>query len=131
MFGNINIAVTNFAFPDVCKIPMPAPVPTPLLNIEISATHIPSQFKVIAGGGLSENLLTMGTVSNGDEAGVATGLISNVIIGPDRPLTFSLKIFKGGMPATKLTSLTLQNGMIPNAIGLSLTPSQVRVLLLS
>ena len=131
MFANVNLGVMNFSFPDVCKIPMPAPVPMPLLNIAISCTHIPSQFKVICGGGLGENLLTMGTISNGDEAGVAMGLISQLIIGPDRPITCSIKVFFGGIPATRLTSLAGQNGILPNALGISITPAQFCVLLIS
>lgn len=130
MFANVNIGVMNFAFPDVVKIPMPAPVPVPLVNIALSFTHIPGQFKVIIGGGLGENLLTTGTISNGDEAGIAMGLISNIIIGPDRPITCSVKVFYGGIPATRMTSLQGQNGILPNALGISITPAQIRVVLL-
>ena len=35
------------------------------------------------------------------------------------------------MPAVKLTSLTAQNGSVPNAPGASLTPAQFTVILLS
>lgn len=130
MFANVNTGVMNFAFPDVCNIPTPAgPIPTPLVNIGLSPTHIPAQFKVLVGGGLAENLLTTGTVSNGDQAGLAMGVASGMIIGPDRPITSSLKTFYGGIPATRLSSLQGQNGMLPNALGASLTPAQVRVLL--
>jgi len=131
MFANVNLGVMNFAFPDVCNIPTPAPVPTPLVNIALSTTHVPSQFKVILGGGLAENLLTMGTISNGDQAGVAMGVASGMIMGADRPVTCSIKVFFGAIPATRLTSITSQNGMLPNAVGLSLTPAQIRVLLIS
>ena len=131
MFANVNLGVMNFAFPDVCNVPMPAPVPTPLVNIALSLTHIPSQFKVIIGGGLAENLLTAGTISNGDQAGLAMGLVSGMIMGPDRPITCSVKVFYGAIPATRLTSMQTQNGMLPNAVGLSLTPAQFRVLLIS
>ncbi|MBL8473648.1 MAG: DUF4150 domain-containing protein [Rhodocyclaceae bacterium] len=131
MFANVNIGVMNFAFPDVCSIPTPAPVPTPLVNIALSFTHIPSQFKVICGGGLAENLLTTGTISNGDQAGLALGVVSGLIMGPDRPATSSVKVFYGAIPATRLTSMQTQNGMLPNAVGLSLTPAQFKVLLIS
>lgn len=131
MFANVNLGVMNLCFPDVCKIPMPAPVPMPLVNIAFSLTHIPSQFKVICGGGIGENLLTTGTISNGDEAGIAMGLISQLIIGPDRPITCSVKVFFEAIPATRLTSMTGQNGILPNGVGLSLTPAQFKVLLIS
>lgn len=132
MFANVNLGVMNFAFPDVCNVPTPAgPIPTPFPNIAVSFTHVPSQFQVIIGGGLAENLLTTGTISNGDQAGLAMGLVSGLIMGPDRPITCSLKTFYGGIPATRLTSLQGQNGMMPNMVGASLTPAQVRVLLIS
>lgn len=132
MFANVNLGVMNFAFPDVCKLPTPVgPIPLPLPNIALSFTHVPSQFKIIIGGGIAENLLTCGTISNGDQVGVAMGLISNLIMGPDMPITCSLKTFHGGIPATRLTSLQMQNGLPPNIVGLTLTPAQFRLLLIS
>lgn len=132
MFANVTIGVVNFAFPDVCKVPTPAgPVPIPLVNVAISFSHVPVVLNIVIGGGLAENILTMGTVSNGDEAGVAMGLVSNQIVGPDRYLTCSAKVFLGGMPAVRLTSLTGQNGALPNTVGASLTPAQFVLILLS
>lgn len=123
MFANISLTVMNFAFPDICKVPTPlGPVPVPLPNIVISVTHIPCVFNIIIGGGLAENLLTQGTVSNGDEAGLAMGVVSSTIVGPDRYLLGSFRVFNGGLPATRLTSLTIQNTM--NAPGVSLVPGQ-------
>lgn len=131
MFANNNLSVMNFAFPDVCKVPTPAgPVPTPFPNIAMSTTHIPSVFNILMGPGLAENLLTTGTVSNGDEVGVAMGIVSSLVMGPDRYMLGSLKTFVGVAPATRLTSLTGQNGPSPNIVGMSLTPGQVSVLLL-
>lgn len=125
MFGNICMAVLNFAFPDVCMVPTPVgPIPLPFPNFAISITHIPSQFTVILQCGLAENLLTMGTISNGDDVGVSLGVASGMFIGPDRQFLGSFKVFMGGIPATRLTTLTGQNGLSPNMIGASLTPSQ-------
>jgi len=124
--------VLNLAFPDVCYIPTPiGPIPVPFPNIAISFTHIPSVFNVFFGGGLAENLLTEGTISMGDEPGVLGGIISFMFMGPDRQLLGSFKVIVGTMFATRLTTLTGQNGMIPNALGMSITPSQFRVLILS
>lgn len=132
MFANTNLGVLNFGFPDVCIVPAgPAQIPTPFPNIAMSSTHIPSVFNVIFGGGLAENLLTNGTISNGDQAGVATGVISHLIVGPDRPMLGSFKTMIGAVFGTRLTTLTGQNGMLPNTVGVSLTPAQVRVILLS
>ena len=131
MFANICMAVMNLAFPDVCDvIAGPAIIPTPFPNIALSATHIPSVFNVIVGGGLAENLLTSGTISDGDEAGLGMGLISGTIIGPDRQMLGSFKVMTGGIFATRLTTLTIQN-MINAPIGASLVPSQFVVLYLS
>ncbi|GAA5787201.1 type VI secretion protein [Chitiniphilus shinanonensis] len=131
MFANNNLGVMNFAFPDVCKVPTPVgPIPLPFPNIAMSTTHVPSVFNVLFGCGLAENMLTQGTVSNGDEPGVATGLISNIVVGPDRQLLGSIKMLVGGVFANRLTSLSLQNGMLPNTAGMSITPAQVRVILL-
>lgn len=131
MFANNNLSVMNFGFPDVCNVPTPAgPVPTPFPNIAMSATHIPSVLNILMGPGLAENLLTTGTVSNGDQGGVAMGVASGMIMGPDRYFLGSLKTFHGVAPATRLTSLTGQNGPSPNIPGMSLTPGQVSVLLL-
>lgn len=132
MFANTNLGVLNFGFPDVCLVPVgPVPVPTPFPNLAFSTTHIPSVFNVIFGGGLAENLLTTGTVSNGDEGGVLLGLISHFIDGPDRPFLGSFKTMIGGIFSTRLTTINGQNGMLPNTVGISATPAQFRVLLLS
>jgi len=129
MFANTNLGVMNFAFPDVCLTPTPAgPIPVPYPNIALSTTHVPSVFNVIVGGGLAENLMTMGTISNGDNAGVALGVASGLVMGPDRAMLGSFKTFFGTAPATRLTSMTIQNST--NAPGMSLTPSQFKVLLL-
>jgi hypothetical protein len=132
MFANNNLGVMNFGFPDVCSVITPAgPIPTPMPNIAMSSTHIPSVLNVIIGGGLAENLMTTGTVSNGDNAGLGMGVMSGMIMGPDRYIIGSLKVFMGVAPAAKLTSMTGQNGVSMNAPGVSLTPGQVKVLVLS
>lgn len=130
MFANTNLGVMNFGFPDVCLTPSPVgPIPIPYPNIAMSATHVPSVVNIIIGGGLAENLATSGTVSNGDNAGVALGVASGLVMGPDRPMLGSFKTLFGGMPATRLTTVNIQNST--NAPGMSLTPSQVKVLVLA
>ncbi len=130
MFANTNLGVMNFAFPDVCLVPTPVgPIPLPFPNIAVSVTHIPAVFNVIFGGGLAENLLTPGTLSNGDNAGVAMGVASGTVMGPDRYMMGSFKTMVGAAFATRLTSLTIQNST--NMVGMSLTPSQAKVLILA
>jgi len=131
MFANNNLIVLNFSFPDVCNIITPAgPVPTPLVNIAMSSTHVPSMVNIFMGPGLGENLITTGTVTNGDQAGAAMGVASGLIIGPDRSYAGSIKCFLGGAPATRLTSVTGQNGMSPNGVGIAITPGQISIMFL-
>ena len=132
MFANTSLGVMNMGFPDVCKVPVgPAIVPMPFPNVAVSSSHIPSVFNVVIGGGLAENLATAGTISNGDQAGAVGGVVSNLIMGPDRPMLGSMKVMIGGPFATRLTSTNGQNGMPPNIVGVSITPAQVQVVLLS
>ncbi|QDQ28507.1 DUF4150 domain-containing protein [Chitinimonas arctica] len=128
MFANTNLGVLNLGFPDVCLTP-PLAVPVPYPNLTFSVTHVPSQFNILIGGGLAENLLTQGTVSLGDLAGVLTGVASGTVAGPDRPVLGSIKVLFGAAFATRLTTLTIQNST--NTVGVSLTPAQICVLLLS
>ena len=84
-------------------------------------------FKVIICGGLAENLLTIGVISNGDQVGAEGGVISHLIMGPFRNLLGSFKVFVGGIPCTRMLDLAGQNGLLPNApLGITLTPTQTQ-----
>lgn len=126
MFANNNLGVLNFGFPDVCTTPPGVPIPYP--NLAFSLTHIPSQFNIFIGIGISENLMTQGTISNGDNAGVMMGVASGTEMAPDRSVLGSFQIFIGAIPATHLTSMNIQNST--NSVGLSLTPAQFVTLIL-
>ncbi len=129
-FANNNLCVINLAFPDVCNTPTPVgPIPVPMVNIAFSCTHIPSVINVIIGGGMAENLMTFGTLSDFDEAGAAMGVASGTIIGPDHAVVGSFKALIGPAPGTKMLSITIQNTV--NAPGASLSPGQVQVMILS
>lgn len=119
---------------DVCKVPAPPapPVPTPFPNIAQNAMVNPTtcnpkvqveHFPVIVVG--SEIPL-----SNGDEAGVAGGVVSSKFIGACKPTLGSFKVFIGGKPVCHLTSLTQQNGMPANTVGQIMVAGQVRVMVL-
>jgi hypothetical protein len=130
MFANIILFVMNFAFPDVCLVPTPAgPVPVPFPNFAFSGTHIPSQFNVLICGGLAENLLTLGTISQGDDAGVLLGVVSHTEMGPDRYLMGSFKVAMGAVFAARLTSLTTAN--TANMVGMTVVPAQFVVMVMS
>jgi hypothetical protein len=132
MFANTNLGSLSLGFPDVCIVPVgPIPVPTPFPNIAVSATAIPTQYNVLIEGMPVHNLATINPLSNGNEPGVLLGVVSHMIIGPERYLLGSMTVFTGGPPMTRMLDITLQNGLLPNIVGLTLTPSQTTVIVLS
>ena len=134
MFANCQLGGMNTGFPDTCLTPAPpspSPVPIPYPNISQGMTANPgtackTTFLTCMPG---HNLMTMGTISNGDEAGVATGVASGMLMGPTRHLIGSFTTIYECTPVTKMTSMTIQNST--NAPGASLVPSQVKVIILS
>jgi hypothetical protein len=125
MFANNNLGVMSLGFPDVCLV---AIVTVPEVNIDFSITNIPTVFNVLYGGGLAENLITISTLSTAD---VGVGVVSGMCMGPKRSFLGSFKLLVGGIFASRLTSINGQNGILPNTIGICLTPAQFRVLVLS
>jgi hypothetical protein len=73
----------------------------------------------------------MTPLTNGDNAGIAGGLISQIMMGPSKHLKGSVKVFKSGMPTTRMLDPTGQNGMLPNVPGITLSPSQVKTLIMT
>ena len=132
MFANTQMVAVNFAFPDVCNTPVgPAVVPIPYPNIAMSSTAIPSQFKVFVQAMPAHNLMTTVPMSNGDNAGVGLNPMSGLVMGPCKHLMGSVKTMFGGLPVTKMLSPTGQNGFSPGAFGSTLTPSQVKLMVMS
>jgi hypothetical protein len=130
MFANTQMMGMDMAMPDVCLTPAgPAVVPIPYPNIAMGNTAIPNQFNVLIMAMPAHNLGTITPLTNGDNAGVAMGVASGTVMGPSRHLTGSFSVLFGGMPATRLTSMSLQNNT--NAPGCRLVPSQPLVLLLA
>lgn len=131
MFANCSLGSMNFGFPDVCNVPTPVgPVPIPFPNIAMSAMAIPSQFKVLLTCMPAHNMLTITPMSNGDNPGVAMGVASGMVMGPHSAMLGSTNTMIGGPPATKMIMPTKQNGISPNTVGMTLTPSQVTTLIL-
>ncbi|MBR0667389.1 DUF4150 domain-containing protein [Roseomonas hellenica] len=128
MFANSQMMGLDLAFPDVCLTP-PVPVPLPYPDIALGPTAIPSQVRVMIMAMPQHNLATVTPLTNGDNTGVATGVASGTVMGPSRHLTASFTTLIGGMPATRLTSMSLQNST--NMVGARIVPSQVRVLILA
>jgi hypothetical protein len=130
MFANTQMMGMDMGFPDVCLTPAgPAVVPIPYPNIAMGPTAIPNQTTVLIMAMPAHNLGTITPMTNGDNAGVAMGVASGTVMGPSRHLTAAFTVLFSGMPATRLTSMSLQNST--NAPGLRLVPSQPTVLLLA
>jgi hypothetical protein len=132
MFQNTFFPAIHFAFPDVCNTPTPAgPVPIPYPNIALTSTSIPSVFNQFIECMPIHNLLTTAFISNGDNAGVVGGVASGMMMGPERHILGSFKVFATAMPVVKMLSPTEQNGPAGNMVGLTLSPSQVKVMVLT
>jgi hypothetical protein len=130
MFANTQMMGTDLAFPDVCLPPAgPAMVPIPYPNIAMGPTAIPSQVIVNIMAMPVHKLGTTTPMTNGNNAGVGLGVASGLVMGPSRHLTAAFTVLFAGMPATRLTSMSLQNST--NAPGARLVPSQPIVLLLA
>lgn len=130
MFANCQMMGMDMAFPDVCLTPaVPSPIPIPYPNIAMGPTAIPSQVKIFIMAMPAHNLATEVPMTNGDNAGLATGVASGTVMGPSKHLTAAFTILYCGAPATRLTSMSLQNST--NAPGARIVPSQPLVLLLS
>ncbi|WP_018693805.1 DUF4150 domain-containing protein [Algicola sagamiensis] len=132
MFANTQMTAINMALPDVCKTLVGiAVVPIPYPNIAMTSTAIPNIFNQFTMAMPDHNQMTIVPMSNGNEAGVLLGLVSNLIIGPCMHLLGSFTVFKSVMPATKMLALTGQNGILVNIPGTTLSPCQVKVIILS
>ncbi|MDB4930367.1 MAG: type secretion protein [Myxococcaceae bacterium] len=130
MFANTQMMGMDLGFPDVCLTPTPAgPVPIPYPNIALGPTAIPSQVNTLFMCTPAHNLATVIPLTNGDNAGVATGVASGTVMGPSRHILPCATVLVGGVPATRLTSVSIQNNT--NCPGVRIVPSQVKVILLA
>jgi hypothetical protein len=120
-----------FGMPDVCLVPAPPapPIPTPFPNTSQPPMAVMTSTKVLFS---NMPVVLQGSqipLSNGDEAGVAGGVMSGMIMGPVTFKTASTKVMVEGQPVVHLTSMTSHNGMAPNLpVGNVVAPSQVKVL---
>lgn len=133
MFANCSLSGMQFGFPDVCLTPTPAgPIPIPYPNMAMLPMALPptTSLKHLISMLPAHNMGTTVPMSNGDNAGVAGGVASGMMMGPARNTMGSVKVFTGGMPATKWLSPALQNGTnCPT--GMTLAPSQCKVMIMS
>lgn len=129
MYANCQLSGIDLAFPDVCLTPIPIPTPIPYPDIAMGSTSIPNVFNILFMGMPAHNMTTITPLTNGDNPGVATGVTSGTVMGPSRHLTGAFTVLLKGSPATRLTSISMQNST--NAIGMRIVPSQFKVLMLA
>lgn len=128
MFANTQMMGMDLGFPDVCLTP-PTAIPVPYANVALSPMGLGFCPKVLYGGAPAHNMTTTIPMTNGDNAGIMLGVASGMVMGPSRHLTAAFTVLVGGIPATRLTSVSLQNST--NCPGMRIVPSQPKVLLLS
>ena len=126
MFVNCNLPGLAFAFPDVCLTPTPVgPVPIPYPNMSMPVMAIPSQFSVLLTCMPAHNLATTVPITNGDNAGVAMGVASGMVMGPERAIMGSTNLMVGCVPAKRaLMDPTIHNST--NIVGATLVPTQFK-----
>ncbi len=135
MFANCSMMGNDIGAPDVCLTPAPpspSPVPVPYPNTSMKPMAIPptASMKHLIMMMPSHNIGTTIPMTNGDNAGVATGVASGTVMGPARNTKCSVKVFTGGMPATRMLDTALQNSTnVPG--GMTLAPSQTKVMIMS
>src|SRR5262249_35084687 len=127
-----NMAGMCFAFPDVCKTPSPAgPVPSPYPNIPpmpvIKGGTASSKVKIINMKAATVDTET--SLSNGDEPGVAGGVVCGKNMQGGKYKMGSTRVYIEGKMAAHLTSMTGQNDTSNSNIppGLQVAPSQMMV----
>lgn len=131
MFVNTQMGGLDTAFPDICLTPVPAPVPVPMPypNVAAGPMGVPAAYNVIVSGAPAHNMATVIPLSNGDNPGIALGVASGVVMGPARTIVPAMTTLIAGMPASRVTSVTIQNST--NIVGMRTIPSQTTVLILS
>ena len=106
--GSVGIAAATA--PDVCKTPSPAgPVPIPYPNIAMSDSLSGGTKDVKADGEPCAHQPSKYARSNGDEAGVAGGVASNVNMKAAEWITFSFDVNLEGKGAARLSDKMTSN----------------------
>jgi len=96
--------------PDVCKTPSPGgPVPTPYPNIAQSITLASGTTTVKGDKAMAANKGSKFALSNGDNAGVAGGVKSNVFMKEATWILYSFDVKMDGKSAARLTDKMFHN----------------------
>lgn len=120
-----------FAFPDVCKTPSPAgPVPIPYPNMGMVNQAKKTSSKVKFANKEAVTKKSEMSMSQGDNAGVAGGVVSSKNMDKVKYKKASSKVKCQGQPTAHLTAMTGQNGSNANMpAGMQVVPSQVKVII--
>ena len=131
MFATTKPGGQHMAMPDVCKVPAPPapPIPTPFPNIGMPASANPVTTKIMIDGMPALTKASKIQPTEGDQAGVAGGLVSGKIMGPSEYVMSSMKVKFEGNPAVFMGNTTKQND--GNAVGADLAPSQAKVMIMA
>jgi len=132
MLANSQMNGTDLGFPDVCLTPAPpapSPVPIPYPNTAVGSTAVPVAVNILFMATPAHNMATVTPMTNGDNAGVNTGVAAATVMGPSKHLAGAFTMLVKGAPVTRLTSPSLGNST--NVPGVRLAPSQVKVVVLA
>jgi hypothetical protein len=129
MFANSQMMGMDLGFPDVCLTPMPAPVPIPYPNIGLGPIGVPAAYNVLVMGLPAHNVATTIPLTLGDTPGICMGVASGMVMGPARHVLPAFTCLMGGLPGTRMTSISIQNST--NCPGMRIVPSQVKVIVLA
>lgn len=128
MFASTQLFGMNLGFPDVCLTP-PVPVPIPYPNFSFGPMTAPFCPNILFFGTPAHNLTHPVVASLGDTTGVVGGVASGTVMNATRPLTGAFTVLLHGAPATRMTTINIQNST--NCPGIRIVPSQPKVLLLA
>ena len=133
MFLNCMMAGMDFAMPDVCLTPPPPPIgpyPIPYPNMGLKNIGVPPNPRHLLMCMPALNMAAQVPLTQGDFAGVMGGVMSGMFMGPSRNLLGSFRNISGGMPATRMLDMAMQN-MTNCPPGITLVPSQPRAMALA
>ncbi len=120
------------AMPDVCKTPappVPSPIPIPYPNIASLSQAQGTSTKVKAAGSAVMTMSSTISMTSGDEAGVAGGVMSSKMKGDAKPKKGSAKVKAEGKAVIHATAVFSQNAMNSPA-GVHGVPSQTTVMVM-
>ncbi len=100
----------SIAFPDVCKTPTPAgPVPIPYPNVAMASDSAQTSKQVKCDGNPICLQDSNFSVSTGDEAGSATGVVSGKIKGKAEFVLYSFDVKVEGKGVARALDIMLHN----------------------